>query len=154
LAASPLGPHSWDPGISPTGVFWTAAVPPGSVKFDFDDEKASLRVRNVLVFDAFTLPNALDEAHPAGRVTSLINLLQIDWSGTTRATSFSNCEVNGFRGDYFEDSATIKVIATTPPTPARSCPPRPARNGFRFVSDATTVNHFSQIGRERNGVFF
>jgi hypothetical protein len=153
-----LGPHSWDPGITPSHLFWTTPVSPGSVKFSRRDETASLHVKNVLVFDAFTVPNAVDEAHPAGRVNSIINSLRIEWRGTTRATSFSNCEVNGFRGDYFEDSATIEVTATTPPVPARSCPPRPARNGFRFVSDpaeaGTTVNHFSQIGRERNGVYF
>jgi hypothetical protein len=149
-----LGPHSWDPGISPTGVFWTVPIPAGNVKFDRRRETASLHVKNVLVFDAFTVPAALDEAHPLGRVTSIINSMRIEWSGTTRATSFSNCAVNGFRGDYFEDSATIEVTATTPPTPARSCPPAPARNGFRFVSEETTVNHFSQIGVERNGVFF
>jgi hypothetical protein len=119
-------------------------------------ETASLHVKDVLVFDGFTLPNALDEAHPMGRVNSIIDSLRIEWSGTTRRTSFSNCEVNGFSGDYFEDSATIEVIATTPPTPARSCPPMPARNGFRFVSDPaeTTVSNFAVIGRERNGVFF
>jgi hypothetical protein len=126
------------------------------VKFDLRKETASLHVKDVLVFDAFTVPNALDEAHPAGRVNSIINSLRIEWRGTTRATSFSNCDPNAFRGEYFEDSATIEVIATTPPTPASTCPARPARNGFRFVSDPaeTTVNHFSQIGRERNGVFF
>lgn len=113
-------------------------------------------MKDVLVFDGFTVPNALDEAHPLGHVNSIINSLRIEWSGTTRATSFSNCDVNGFRGDFFEDSATIEVTATTPPTPVQRCPPRPARNGFRFVSDPaeTTVSHFSQIGRERNGVFF
>jgi hypothetical protein len=107
------------------------------------------------VFDGFTVPNALDEAHPAGRVNSIIDSLRIEWSGTTRETSFSDCGVNGFRGNFLENSATIEVTATTPPLPERSCPPRPARNGFRFVSDPahTTVSHFAQIGRERNGVF-
>jgi hypothetical protein len=113
-------------------------------------------VKNVLVFDGFTVPNALDEAHPMGRVNSIINSMRIEWSDTTRATSWSDCAVNGFRGDYLENSATIEVTATTPPTPATSCPPRPARNGFRFVSDPahTTVSHFALIGREHNGVFF
>jgi hypothetical protein len=154
MAASPLGPHSYDPGISPSGVFWTTPVSPGSVKFDLRKETASLHVRDVLVFDAFTVPNALDEAHPAGRVNSIINSLRIEWSQTTRETEFENCDPNAFRGHYFENSATIEVIATTPPTPASTCPARPARNGFRFVSDPaeTTVNHFSQIGREQNGV--
>jgi hypothetical protein len=151
-----LGPHSWDPGITPSGVFWTTPAEHGGVTVNLRREKALLHVKNVSVFDGFTVPNALDEAHPLGHVPSIINSLRIEWSNTTRATSFSNCEVNGFRGRYFEDTATIEVIATTPPTPARMCPPAPARHGFRFVSDPahTTINHFSLIGRERNGIFF
>ena len=107
------------------------------------------------MFDVFTVPNSLDPNQPLGKVNSVINSLRIDWSGTTRETSFSNCDPNAFRGRFFEDSATIQVTVTTPPTPASTCPIRPARNGFRFVSEpGTTVSHFSQIGRERNGVFF
>ncbi len=113
-------------------------------------------MKNILVFDAFTVPNALDEAHPGGRVNSIINSLRIRWRDTTREVSFSNCDPNGFSGDYLENSATIEVIATTPRTAARTCPPAPARDGFRFVSDPgdTTISHFSLIGRERSGVFF
>jgi hypothetical protein len=135
---------------------WNAAIPPESVDIDLDDdEEAVLRVKNVLVFDGFTIPNSLNSFHPMGHVNSIINSLKIKWSGTTNTRSWTDC-ADGFRGDYFEDSATIEVTATTPPAPARSCPPSPARNGFRFVSDpaATTVSHFAQIGRERNGVFF
>jgi hypothetical protein len=150
-----LGPHSWDPGTSPSLVFWAAAVSGDSVKVDLKKEEASLRVKNVLVFDSFTLiPNALDPNHPAGHANAIINSLRMEWSGTTRPTTFSNCEPNAFRGSYFEDSATIEVTATTPPTPAR-CGSR-AMNGFRFVSDpaSTSKSRFAQIGRERNGIFF
>jgi hypothetical protein len=150
-----LGPHSWDPGVSPSGVLWNAAIPPGSVQVDLDDEEATLSLKNVLVFDGFTVPNSLNTFHPLGHVNSVINSLRMKWSGTKNTRSVSDC-ADAFRGDFFEDSATIEVTATTPPSPARSCPPTPARNGFRFVSDPapTTVSHFAQIGRERNGVFF
>jgi hypothetical protein len=139
-----------------SGVFWTTPASEGSVRFDWRRERASLHVKNVLVFDAFTVPNALDEAHPAGRVNSIINWMKIEWGDTAREVSFSNCDPNAFRGDYLENAATIEVVATTPPTPARMCPSTPARDGFRFVSDPaqTTVSHFALIGRERNGVFF
>jgi hypothetical protein len=150
-----LGPHSWDPGVAPKGVFWNVVVPDGSVDVNLREEKASLLVRNAIVFDGFTLPNALNPFHPMGQVNSVINLLRIEWGGTIRRTTHSDCP-DAFRGTFFENSATIKVIATTPPTPATVCPPVQARNGFRFVSDPadTTVNHFSLIGRERNGVFY
>jgi hypothetical protein len=150
-----LGPHSYDPGVSENDVMWTTEIPEDSVDFDMGEEEAVLHVRNVLVFDAFTVPNSLDTHHPLGKVHAVINSMRIVWRGTTFRRSHSDC-VDGFRGQYFEDHATIEVTATTPPTPARDCPPTRARNGFRFVSDAadTSVSHFAQIGRERNGIFF
>jgi hypothetical protein len=152
-----LGPHSWDPGITPSLVFWTTPVTRGSVKVDLDEERASLQAKNIRVFDSFTLiPNAIDPNHPAGHVNSIINSLRMEWRNTTRATTFDNCDPNAFRGNYFEDSATIQVIATTPPRPAATCPATPARHGFRFVSNPanTSVSRFAQIGREHNGVFY
>jgi len=148
-----LGPHSYDPGVSESDVLWTTEIPDGSVDFDFHDQEASLHVRNVLVFDTFTVPNSLDPHHPIPKVNAVIDSLRIDWSRTITPRSHTDC-VDAFRGKFFEDSATIEVIATTPPAPASQCPPRAARNGFRFVSKKTDLVHFAQIGRERNGVFF
>ena len=150
-----MGPHSYDPGVSESDVLWTTEIPDGSVDFDLHEEEASLHVKNVLVFDAFTVPNSLDTHHPLGKVNSVINSMRIEWRGTTKQRSHTDC-VDAFRGDFFEDTATIEVVVTTPETPARACPPTAHRNGFRFVSDPahTTVSHFAQIGRERNGVFF
>jgi hypothetical protein len=152
-----LGPnnslHSYDPGLSESEVVWTTEIPEGSIDFDFHQEEASLHVRNVLVFDTFTVQNSLDPHHPMSKVNAVINSLRIDWSGTITRRSHTDC-VDAFRGDFFENSATIEVVATTPAMPASACPPRMARNGFRFVSKETTLVHFAQIGRERNGVFF
>jgi hypothetical protein len=150
-----LGPHSFDPGVSESDVIWTTEIPEGSVHVDLRNEEASLHVRNVLVFDTFTVANSLDPHHPIPKVNAMINSLRMTWSGTLNRRSHTDC-VDAFRGSYLEDMATIEVTATTPPTPASTCPPRAARNGFRFVSDPahTTISHFAQIGRERNGVFF
>ena len=139
-------------------MLWSAPIPVGSVKFDPKAETASLQVKNVLVFDGFDVPNALNTFHPEGHVNSILNSLKMTWSGTIQHRSYSNCDPNAFRGDFFEDLATIEVTATTPPVPARDCPVTPARHGFRFVSDpadkGTTTVHFAQIGREKNGVFY
>jgi hypothetical protein len=153
--ASPLGPHSYDPGVSESDVMWTTEIPDGSVEVDLKEEEASLRVKNVLVFDAFTVPNSLNTFHPMGKVPSVINSLRMEWRGTTHRRSHTDC-VDAFRGAFLENTATIEVVATTPPTPAKACPPTPAGHGFRFVSDPahTSISHFAQIGRERNGVFF
>ena len=150
-----MGPHSYDPGVSESDVVWTTEIPEDSISFSLREEEASLHVRNVLVFDTFTVANSADPHHPIPKVNAVINSLRINWSGTTNRRSHTDC-VDAFRGEFFENTATIQVIATTPPAPASECPPRPARNGFRFVSDPanTSISHFAQIGRERNGAFF
>ena len=133
---------------------WIASVSDGSAKVDMRKETASLHVKDVVVFDAFTVPNSLNTFHPLGRVHAMINSLRIEWSGTTMMRSQTDC-ADGFRGEFFEDSATIEVTATTPPVAASTCPPVAARNGFQFVSEpGTTISHFAQIGREHSGVFF
>ena len=78
-----MGPHSYDPGVSENDVMWTTEIPESSVDFDFHEEEASLHVKNVLVFDAFTVPNSLDTHHPMGKVHAVINSLRIEWRGTT-----------------------------------------------------------------------
>jgi len=133
---------------------WNAPLPDESVKVDLGKGTASLHAKNIVLFDAFTVPNSLNSFHPLGRVDSIMNSLRMEWS-TNFTKSWTDCE-DAFRGDFYEGKATIEVTATTPPTPATTCPAQPARHGFKFVSDpaATTISHFAQIGRERNGVFF
>ena len=150
-----MGPHSYDPGVAESDVMWTTEIPESSVDIDLHAGEASLHVKHVLVFDTFTVPNSLDTRHPLGKVNAVIESLRMEWRGTTRRLTHTDC-VDAFRGEFLEDVATIEVIATTPETPARECPPTTLRHGFRFVSDPadTSISHFAQIGRERNGVFF
>jgi len=132
---------------------WTAALSDGSVKVDLSKGTASLHVKDVFVFDAFTVPNSLNHAHPAGHVNAIINSLRMEWNCTTPLSAM-NCAVNAFSGNYLEGVATIEVIATTRENPATTCPTGAGNHGFRFVSDATTASNFAQIGSEKNGVFF
>lgn len=149
-----MGPHSWDPGVSATEVFWTPPISEGGAKVDLGKGKGSLDVKDILVFDAFTVPNSLNTAHPLGRVNAVINSLRMEWNATI-PKSWTDC-VDAFRGDYLEGSATIEVTATTPPNAASTCPLKTGKNGFRFVSNpaSTSISNFAQIGSEHNGVFF
>jgi hypothetical protein len=61
-----LGSHAYDPGISPTGVFWTTPIPEHSVKLNLEKGTASLHLTNVTVFDFFTVPNSIDPVHLQG----------------------------------------------------------------------------------------
>ncbi len=143
----PLGPHSYDPGVARNGVMWATAIPNGAVDFEFGEGEASLSLRNVSVFDAFTVPNSLDPSRPAGGppVSARIDSLEMRWSGVTRTTSFASTDPQEhFAGSFKETGATITVAVTTP---ART------GHGFRFVSDpaSTSSSNFAQIGKERSG---
>jgi hypothetical protein len=142
-----LGPHSYDPGITPNGFFWTTPIPEDSVEVHLGKGEATLDVTDVSVFDAFTVPNSLNSAHPLGIVPSTINSLRIHWSGVTRRVQFEDPDPDGlFFGYFLENAATIEVVATTPPSPGK--------HGFRFVSTATTSSNFAQVGHDHNGSFF
>src|SRR5437870_5511611 len=130
-----------------TLVTWVAAVPNGSAQADLDTGEASLHARNTGVLDAFTVPNSLDPTRPQGDpVAAQVESLDINWAGIFRRVAYSS-SAEKFAGNYVENAATIEVAMTTLTSTG---------HGFRFVSSpaSTTVNHFSQIGRERNGVFF
>ncbi len=145
---SPLGFHSYDPGIGAGSLlFWGVPYPVGSGKVDIDAGTAELFVHNVCsVFDVFTVPNSFDPKHALGIFSAIINSMKIEWSGVTRSVLKFSDATNKFRGDFFECSATIAVSATTP---------KDTGHGFHFESDpAKTHTNFAQFGTEHNGVFF
>ncbi len=145
---SPLGFHSYDPGIGAGSLlFWGVPYPVGSGKVDIDGGTAELFVHNVCsVFDVFTVPNSFDPKHALGIFSAIINSMKIEWSGVTRSVLGFKDATNKFRGDFFECSATIAVSATTP---------KDTGHGFHFESDpAKTHTNFAQFGTEHNGVFF
>lgn len=145
---SPLGLHSYDPGIGAGSlVLWGTPYPVGSGKVDIDSGTAELQVHNICsVFDVFTVPNSFDPNHKLGIFSAIINSMKIKWSGVTRSVLGFSDSTNKFRGDFYECSATIAVSATTP---------KDTGHGFHFESDpATTHTNFAQFGTEHNGMFF
>ena len=149
-SGSPLGPHSYDLGVSRSGLFWTTPVPEGNVRVDFDDGEAVLRLRNICALDTFTTGNSLSSGSMLGHpVAAVIHSLTIRWSGIKRTvTKFQSMPLadDQFSGDFIETAATIEADVTTLPSTG---------HGFHFVSDPanTTVSNFAQIGKERNGSF-
>jgi len=144
---SPLGFHSYDPGIGAGSLlFWGASFPDGSGQVDVESGTAQLLVQNVCCFDVFKVPNSFDPHHALGIFSAIINSLEIRWSGVTRSVPGFSDATNQFRGDFFECSATIAVSATTP---------KGTGHGFHFESNpSTTKTNFAQFGNEHNGVFF
>ncbi len=147
-----LGPHSYDPGISPSLLMWTTDIPHGSVDVDLDDGEAVLDFENLgTAFDAFTVPNSFDTKHPLGFVSATIEKLRIHWKGPGSHGVHDTFSSPGFTASFVQNSsATIEVTVSTPATVPPFTPT--AQHGFRFVSNpASTVTHFAQIGTERNG---
>ena len=145
---SPLGFHSYDPGIMAGSLaMWITAYPAGSGKVDISGGTARLKVHNVCsVFDVFVVPNSFDPHHALGIFEAIIESMEIQWSGVTRSVLGFSDPTNQFRGDFFECSATIAVSATTP---------KDTGHGFHFESDpSTTHTDFAQFGVEHNGVLF
>ena len=135
---------------------WATAIPDGAVKFDFDEGEALLSLRNVDLFDAFTVPNSLDTSRPYfGKVpvSAKINSLEIRWNGAPTVSCGGT--VSGFHGsdptsnppdtfagNFKETGSTISLSVTTLESTGE---------GFHFVSSGTDQSTYAQIGQERNG---
>ena len=139
--------------MSSTDVFWAADIPPGSAHVNLDAGTASLHVRNLCVYDAFTVPNSIQGVNrTVNQAKGIINSLDIEWSGIIKQDS-ANEPANLMRGSFVENTATIAVTATTPITMVTALS---NGHGFQFVSDppSTSISNFAQIGEEFNGVFY
>jgi hypothetical protein len=144
--------HAYDPGIAANnGLFWVIPIPEDSVTLDDDDDDeehsesfaARLHLTDIHLRDATTNGNSImldlglggdaSMAHPAE-----VTLLDIRWNPVDKISDAQN----GFRGKFTETRAITEWSAKT--------------GDFSYVSDpgTTSVNVFSLLGRERNGVFF
>jgi hypothetical protein len=122
--------HDFTPGVAPSGLFWTAAIPPDSADIDLGKVTASFRVTDFPLLDIISTPS------PPATVT-----FDMEWSGKTADVSVKDF-VNDFAGEYSQCSATIEWSAKV--------------GDFRFVSDPAgkSATRFAEVGRERNGRFF
>lgn len=129
--------HDFNPGVSPTGVFWTVPVAQGSVSVHLGSGDAAMDVNNLAVQDFFSLPNFFSGGSSIPAVVSF----HLRWSGVTKRVKTRDV-VNGFAGEFIENNAMIEWSAQT--------------DDFQFVSDPlnTSTSSFAEIGHERNGIFF
>jgi hypothetical protein len=125
---------------------WTRPISLESVRVDFEDAAASMRLRHVAVFDWVNNRNSIQHGGappPAGPYPPVCAEISIDirWSGVTNTADVCNA-TDHYQGRFIEDVSTFRFKVTQP--------------GFSFESDpaSTSINEYSEIGRERNGVFF
>ena len=129
--------HDFNPGIAPSGLFWTTPIDPDSVRVEVEDGSASLHLAQQDVEDYGNVVNALKDGPSVPATVSL------DASWGNAADSDLQVSVRngkqGFRGEYVRDTATLVWSAS--------------EAGFAFQSDPL-ASGFAEVGEERNGVFF
>ncbi len=129
--------HDFNPGIAPSGLFWTIRVPDESIEVDFEDARASIDLTDVEVADYHDVVNALKHGPSVPSDVSF----HIRWSGVKKRVHLRDTQ-NEYDAHVIEDSATIGWSAS--------------REDFKFVSDPanTSTTVYAEIRSERNGEFF
>ncbi len=141
-----MGPHSYDPGFSQTGVLWIVPVPLDSIQVNPAAGRASLHLSNITLNDSFTVDNSFSMAIPFA--TGVIDSLHVEWAGVTRRVEFSD-PVNTFSGLFVQVAANAEVQV-------RTLPGGTGGSGFTFVSGplATSSSSFAEVAHDQNGQFF
>ncbi len=126
--------HDFNPGFSPTGVFWTLPVAPDSAQGEVDNAAIGLRVTDAAVGDYHDVANAIRQ----GRSVPATLSYDLRWSGATAVYDLRNAEQR-FAVRGAEATATMTWRAET--------------DEFKFASSPSR-SVFAVVGNERNGVFF
>ena len=131
--------NDFNPGIAPSGLFWTTAISPDDVDVDFEEGSGSMRVRNVGVLDFHDIGNALfgGGATPTPAIVSF----HVRWSGVQECERIRNV-AQDFTGKFIRNQAHMERSATT--------------DEFTFTSAPanTSSSVFAELGHMRNGSFF
>ena len=139
--------HDFNPGIKPDGLFWTLALPDGSVTVNPGKGFASLAATNVAVNDYHDFGKAIGGGPgiPGPSVPARVSFTVV-WSGVGSRANVRNTasplDGGGFAGEFVRNAAQLEWSATV--------------GDLKFVSDplGTSDSVFAEIGHERNGSFF
>jgi len=129
--------HDFNPGITESGLFWTIPISADTIEVNFAAGKASFQVSDVDVEDYHDVVNALMDGPEVDAEVSW----NIRWSHPLGRTKIRDIE-NNFAGDFVQN---VAQLAWTGKTDAATFVSHPAE---------TSVNEFSLLAHERNGVFF
>jgi hypothetical protein len=128
--------HDFNPGITPSGLFWTQAVPLGSVAVDLDAGTASLVAAGLTQKDFFNIGNALFGGGPAP-VAATVSF-DVRWSGKS-STGKVDDAANDFALNFVQGTSTMSWSVTS--------------GGATYTSTGAATSLFAQIAKERNGSF-
>ena len=136
-----------NPGIAPSGLFWTTALPEGAVDVHSDGGGAEMRGNNVQLLDFGDFGNSLfgGGKPPVPATASFL----VRWAGVTHDRGANGGErvhvvnaADGHAGQYIRTSAQMQWSASS--------------GVFDYVSAprGTSSSDFAEFGKEWNGVFF
>ena len=132
--------HDWEPGIAPSGLFWTVPINPSSVSYDATTGQARYHLSNYAVPDYGNFFNAIAR-HPKDVKPSKVSF-DVRWHGNDDPQQVRDAKF-GFAGTFISGGASISFTAKndTSPVTYRSEP-----TGQKVL--------YAGTGTERNGVFF
>ena len=132
--------HDWEPGIAPSGLFWTIPVSPSMVSFDATTGRARFRATGLAVKDYGNFFNAIAK-QPKGVKPGHVSF-DVQWHGGDDPQQLRD-EKFGFSGTFVSGGASISFTARTEGSPIL----------YRSLPSGTKVL-YAGSGMERNGVFF
>jgi hypothetical protein len=130
--------NDFNPGIAPSGLFWTVAVPDDSIEVHPGAGTARFALSNFQTRDFHTIGNSVTGGPSDPAVVSFA----MSWSG--HGTRVVQTDGSTFSFDSVISTVAIEWSALNQTT------------GMSFVSDpaATSQSKFAAVGHEKNGVFF
>jgi hypothetical protein len=132
--------HDFEPGIKPSGLFWTIPVPPTVASIDSTSGSGRYRIQNLAIPDFHDFFNAISPFPSTipGHVS-----FDVRWTGGGDRTEIRD-DVFGFEGTYVGGEASIMFRVYDD-----------NRRGVIYTSNPENQATVGVgVGRERNGVFF
>jgi hypothetical protein len=132
--------HDWEPGIEPSGLFWTVPFPRSAMDAAPGAGTARLRAASLPVDDYHDFFNAIAE-EPTGVRASHVSF-DVRWLGGGDRMNVRDADF-GFVGQFVAGEATIDFSCRDDDSPVI----------YTSVAEGqSTVG--AGVGHERNGVFF
>jgi hypothetical protein len=132
--------HDLEPGIRPSGLFWTIPITPSAITVNPVAGTASLHATNLAVPDYGNFFNAISPAPDPPPVPSHVSF-EVTWPGHGAVSEIDD-DVFDFSGRYIVSDATIEFSA------------RNDGAGVTYRSDpGGQISFDAGVGRERNGIF-
>jgi hypothetical protein len=132
--------HDFEPGIAPSGLFWTIAVPPEAVELSPGSGEARFEMEDVAVPDLHDFFNSVSPTPNPGPVPSHVSF-EVQWLGGGERQKIRDGTF-GFVGHFVSGEAHIEFSVSND-----------GGGEWSSIADGqTTVS--AGVGHERNGRFF